>query len=74
MPRQHPSLEMNKTEMIQKNILSLFHFMTFCPISTLTVTTAELVCNDKMGMTSRRCQGCVKEYDAKKVDQARSII
>jgi hypothetical protein len=42
---------MNKTEMIQKNILSLFRFMIFCPISTTTATTAELVCSDQMGMT-----------------------
>jgi hypothetical protein len=34
---------MNKTEMIWKNILSLVSFMTFCPISTTTATTAELV-------------------------------
>ena len=40
VPRWHPSSIMNKTEMIWKNILSLFHFMTFCSMST---TTAELV-------------------------------
>jgi hypothetical protein len=34
---------MNKTKMIQKNISSLFHFMTFFPISTTTAATAELV-------------------------------
>jgi hypothetical protein len=34
---------MNKTEMIQKNILSLVCFMTFYPISTTTATTAEVV-------------------------------
>jgi hypothetical protein len=42
---------MNKIEMIRKNILSRFHFMTFCPISTTTAATAELVCSDLMGMT-----------------------
>jgi hypothetical protein len=45
---------MNKTEMISEKNLSLFHFMTFCPILTTTVTTAELVRRDSMGMTSRR--------------------
>jgi hypothetical protein len=42
---------MNKTEMIQENILSLFRFMTFCTFSTTAPTTAELVCIDQMGMT-----------------------
>jgi hypothetical protein len=35
---------MNKTKMIQKNILSLVCVMTFCFISTTTAATAELVC------------------------------
>jgi Na+-translocating ferredoxin:NAD+ oxidoreductase RnfE subunit len=44
MPRQHPSSKMHKTEMIWKNISSLVHFMTFCPILITTAATAELVC------------------------------
>jgi hypothetical protein len=43
VPRWHPSSIMNKTEMIWRNILSLFHFMTFCSILTTTAATAELV-------------------------------
>jgi hypothetical protein len=39
-------MKMNKTEMIQKNISSLFRFMTFCSISTTTAATEELVCSD----------------------------
>ena len=51
VPRRHPSTKMNKTEMIRKHFLSLFCFMTFCPISTATAATAPLVCSDKLGMT-----------------------
>jgi hypothetical protein len=46
VPRRHPSSKINKTEMIRKHFLSLFLFMTFCPISTTTAATAVLVYSD----------------------------
>jgi hypothetical protein len=57
--------------MIQKIILSLFRFMTFCLILTTTATTAELVYIQRLNGydgSVKEYDGSVKEYDTKKVD------